>query len=351
MTPLRFVVPARGAGPSGGDVYDSHLARAWDAEHGRVDVLALPGTWPRPGATERHALALALRTTGTVLLDGLVGSPCPEEVEHAVAAGARVVLLVHLPLPAEAGLPPREAERLAGLESRTVRAASVVVTTSHWAAGDLVRRYGRDDVVVAVPGAVRGPAATGSRPPHLLVLGALTAVKNHAVLVPALATLRDLPWQATFAGPTGAQPAVAGGVARALAKAGLAGRVDLPGSVTGADLEALWVRTDLLLVPSLVETYGLVVTEALARTVPAVVAAGTGAVEALTGSPTPLPTDDVGPGAAVPPTDPAAWERVLHRWLTTPQLRAGWRAAAQVRREQLRTWADTAADLRRGLLG
>lgn len=351
MPPLRFVVPARGAGPSGGDVYDAHLARAWEAGHGRADVVALPGPWPRPGPREQHALRLALRTAGTVLVDGLVGSACPGEVEHAVAAGTRVVLLVHLALPAETGLPPQEAERLAELESRTVRAASVVVTTSHWAARDLEQRYGRDDVLVAAPGAERSPEATGSRPPHLLVLGALTAVKNHAVLVPALAALRDLPWQGTFAGPAGAQPDVAGSVARSLADAGLADRVDLPGTVTGADLEALWTRTDLLLVPSLVETYGLVVTEALAHAVPAVVAAGTGAVEALTGSTTATGTAAAGPGAAAPPTDPAAWERVLHRWLTSADLRAGWRAAARVRRQQLRTWADTAADLRRGLLG
>ena len=51
------------------------------------------------------------------------------------------------------------------------------------------------------------------------------------------------------------------------------------------------------------------------------------------------------------PTDPAAWEDVLRRWLTTPELREAWRRAAQVRRGQLRTWADTAADLRRGLFG
>src|SRR5699024_2135193 len=191
-------------------------------------------------------------------------------------------------------------------------AASAVVTTSRWAAADLTRRYGRADVVVAEPGAERGAVAPGSRPPHLLALGALTRVKNHAVLVPALDAVRDLPWQATFAGSAAAQPAVAEELAGALTAGGLADRVALPGVVTGDALEGLWQRTDLLLVPSLVETYGLVVTEALARGVPAVVAVGTGAVEALAGRPEQLPDDAA--GAAVPPTDPAAWARVLRRW-------------------------------------
>lgn len=367
MPDLRFIVPARGTGPSGGDVYDAHLARAWDAEHGRADVIALPGPWPRPGPGERRALSLALRGAGTVVLDGLVGSPCPEEVARAVRAGTRVVLLVHLPLPAEAGLPDDEQRRLAGLESGTVQAASHVLTTSHWAARDLARRYRRSDVIVALPGAVRGPVAVGSRPPRLLVLGALTAVKNHAVLVPALAALRELPWQATFAGPAEAQPAVAARLTGALADAGLTERVTLAGTVLGADLEQLWQRTDLLLVPSLVETYGLVVTEALAHAIPTVVAAGTGAVEALTGvgdlsagdgatattagQRPAVAATPAHPGTAVEATDAGAWEDVLRRWLTTPALRASWRRAALDRREHLRTWADTAADLRRGLLG
>ena len=351
MPGLRFVVPARGgAGPSGGDVYDARLARAWDGVHGRSHVLALPGGWPRPGPAERRALGLALRTSDTVVLDGLIGSACPREVEHAVARGTRVALLVHLPLPAEAGLPAEEAARLAELEEAAVRASSDVVATSTWAARDLTRRYGRRDVVVAVPGADPGPVAEGSRPPHLLALGALTAVKNHAVLVPALAALKDLPWQATFAGPAGAQPAVAADLAGALAAAGLTDRVTLPGAVVGDGLAALWRRTDLLLLPSLVETYGLVVTEALAHGIPAVVGAGTGAVEALTG--TAGRTDTTGaPGTAVEPGDPAAWEQVLRRWLTSAPLREDWRAAAHARRARLRTWADTATDLRRGLFG
>lgn len=367
MPALRLVVPARGSAPSGGDVYDAQLARAWQSGHGRADVVALPGGWPNPTAADRYALSLALRTTDPVLLDGLVGSACPREVAGAVAAGTRIALLVHLPLPAEAGLPTEEAQRLADLESATVAAASYVVTTSHWAARDLTRRYGRADVLVAEPGAVRGPLAGGSRPPHLLVLGALTAVKNHAVLVPALAAVRDLPWQATFAGPVDAQPAVADGVTRALARSGLGERVTLPGAVVGAELEALWQRTDLLLLPSLVETYGLVVTEALAHGVPAVVAAGTGAVEALTGVPEDAglrastgPTGRPGPepagttgiaGATVGPTDPDAWQHVLRRWLTTPELRASWQRAARTRRQRLRTWDRTATDLRRGILG
>ena len=56
-----------------------------------------------------------------------------------------------------------------------------------------------------------------------------------------------------------------------------------PGALTGARLDAVWAATDLLLLTSASETFGMVVTEALARGIPAVVTGGTGAVEALLG--------------------------------------------------------------------
>ena len=67
-----------------------------------------------------------------------------------------------------------------------------------------------------------------------------------------------------------------------------------PGPLEGAALARQWARTDLLLLPSTTETYGMVVTEALAHGVPAVVAAGTGAVEALDGTPGPRGAPDTG---------------------------------------------------------
>ena len=58
-------------------------------------------------------------------------------------------------------------------------------------------------------------------------------------------------------------------------------RIRVTGALTGSALDQRWDAADLLVLPSRVETYGLVVTEALARGIPAIVSAGTGAVEAL----------------------------------------------------------------------
>ena len=62
---------------------------------------------------------------------------------------------------------------------------------------------------------------------------------------------------------------------------GFGRRVRLTGRLTGSALAEVWAATDLLVSTSRVETYGLVVAEALAHGIPAVVPAGTGAVESL----------------------------------------------------------------------
>jgi glycosyltransferase involved in cell wall biosynthesis len=221
-----------------------------------------------------------------------------------------------------------------------------VVVTSHWSAADLRRRYAVPRLSVAVPGAAPAPPARGSEPPHLLVLGTLTPVKNHLTAVAALEQVADLDWTAAFVGPPSPDAGYAGRLAQRVAGSPVADRVELPGVLTGEDLERQWQRTDLLLVPSLVETYGLVVTEALAHGIPCLVAAGTGAVEALAGSgPGPDVDQDELAGAAVDPGDPAAWAAALRAWATDPGLRDRWRHAAADRRDHLRPWRDTAEDL------
>jgi glycosyltransferase involved in cell wall biosynthesis len=108
-----------------------------------------------------------------------------------------------------------------------------------------------------------------------------------------------------------------------------------------SELDQKWHAADLLILPSRTETYGLVVTEALARGIPAVVSAGTGAVEALEAGERTSGT--ALPGRAVPAGEPVGLAAVLRNWLTQPELRRAWRQAALARRDTLPGWQHTAA--------
>jgi glycosyltransferase involved in cell wall biosynthesis len=88
------------------------------------------------------------------------------------------------------------------------------------------------------------------------------------------------------------------------------------------------------------ETYGLVVTEALARGLPVIAAEVGGLAEALG-------EGDAGnrPGLLVAPDDSAALGEALSAWLGDAELRARLRRSAGERRESLPRWSTTASDV------
>ena len=87
----------------------------------------------------------------------------------------------------------------------------------------------------------------------------------------------------------------------------------------------------------------MVVTEALARGVPAVVSDG-GAAEALG-----FTADGKRPGVVVTPGDPVALGLALRQWLTDAAHRGELRTAALTRRATLDGWEKTAQRIRRAL--
>lgn len=344
--PPRLVVLSGLPGPSGGTVYNTRLALEWG-----VTPVHVTGPWPHPSphdeATLRQALLAGPRQQPLVV-DGMLACAAPQVVQDAVADGRALWVLVHLPLPAETGLAQGEHQRLEALEEAALAAATGVIVTSPWAATDLSRRYGIDRAVVAPPGTDPADAASGSKPPRLLTLASFTPRKNHRLLVQALTQVSSLSWTAHWVGASGAHDTT-GELRRLLADAGLTDRVRLEGPRTGQALEAAWARADLLLLPSLVETYAMVVSEALAREVPALVSAGTAAEQTLVGPaveglPTDPPSDRA--GAALDSHNPQAWAATVRTWLSDEEVRNRWRASARRRGAELPRWADTAAALR-----
>ncbi|MFC5996548.1 glycosyltransferase family 4 protein [Pseudonocardia hispaniensis] len=354
MTPVgprsvHVVVPADiddAAAPSGGNVYDRRICDSLSATGWSVREIAVAGTWPRPGPAARAVLARALHAVpdgAIVLLDGLVACGVPDVLVPR-AGRLRLVVLVHLPLGDEAGLGPGPAAELTALERETLHAARAVVATSPWVARRIVTRHGLARVHVATPGTDPAPLAPGTDgASRLLCVGSVTRTKGQDLLVEALAALTGEPevsFSCDLVGPMHRDPAHADAVRSAIERHRLGGRIRLTGPRTGARLDALYAAADLLVLPSRVEAYGMVVTEALARGIP-VLAAEVGGV------PETLGRDPAGrvPGILVPPDDAAALAAALRRWSGDAALREGLRRAARKRGGTLDAWETTSRRL------
>jgi glycosyltransferase involved in cell wall biosynthesis len=335
---LHFVVPAVVADasrPSGGSGYDRRLRTGLRELGVRVHEHVAAGCWPDPQAADRAALSAtlgALPDGDTVLIDGLVASAAPEIVA-GVAARLQVVVLVHLPLGVtDAGRRPAEGAML--------RRVAAIVATSPWTRSWLVEEYAvpADRVTVSLPGTDPSDLAPGTRSgSSLLCVGAVTPVKGHDLLVDALAATTGLSWFCTCVGSLDLAPGFVAGVRARLGRTGLADRVAFTGVLTGTALDAAYRSADVLVLPSRVETYGMVVTEALARGLPVVGFRTGGVAETLGRTP-----DGAVPGVLVPAGDTATLAVALSTWLRDAGFRARAREAAGVRRTTLSSWSETA---------
>ena len=137
------------------------------------------------------------------------------------------------------------------------------------------------DPAALAPGSADGGA--------LLCVAAVTRGKGHDVLLGGLATVADLAWRCACVGSLDRAPAFADHVQRRALAGGLRDRVHFAGPRTGAALDSAYAAADLLVLASHGETYGMVVTEALARGVPVLATDVGGVPEALGHGGTPRP--------------------------------------------------------------
>ena len=328
--------PAR---PSGGYVYDRRICRGLAVTGWQVIEHVAPGSWLGPDPAAEHALAQMIAGIvdgAVVLIDGLIASTVPN-ILVPEADRLRLVVLLHMSL--GEGPPGHPVARAEAREGAVLCAVQHVITTSSWTRERLLQRYALppDKVHVAQPGVDRAPLASGTDGGgELLCVAAVAPHKGHDVLLAALATIADLPWGCVCVGTLHREPAFVEGLRHRAEAAGIGDRVWLPGPRIGDDLASAYAAADVLVLASRAESYGMVVTEALARGLPVIATAVGGLPEGLGRT-----TDGSQPGLLVPPGDSVALAAALRDWLTDARLRQRLREAARERRSTLSDWDVT----------
>jgi glycosyltransferase involved in cell wall biosynthesis len=324
--------------PSGGNRYDRRVIDGLRSRGWAVQEAPVAGTWPTPAPAALAALDRCLTRiddSAVVLVDGLVASAADAVLQHH-AGRLRVVVLMHMPLGAHMGWGPTAARS----ERRVLASSAAVIATSAWTRDWVIAhcRLPHDRVQVAEPGVDPSTAGAGStHGGRLLCVAAVVPDKGHDVLVDALARVGADGWDCRCIGSLDRDPAFATRVEGQARACGLADRVVFSGPLTGAELGAAYASADLLVLPSRHETYGMVVTEALARAVPVVASRVGGVPDALGRGPGGVP------GILVPPGDAALLAEAVDTWLADPAIRRRLRTEARGRRRTLRGW-DTTTD-------
>ena len=341
MTPHRrcsFLVPGDLNTRTGGYTYDRHIIGGLRALGWQVDLLSLGEGFPAPDAAAREEAARvveALPDGALAVVDGLAFGVLPELVQRH-ARRLRWIALVHHPLGLETGLDAGRQQALFDSERRALAHARGVIVTSPSTARALADfEIEAARIAVVEPGTAPAPLSRGSggETLSLLCVASVTPRKGHALLVEALAGLKDRPWVLHCAGSLVMDRACASDVRRAIEHHGLQARVVLHGEQDEAGLRALYAKADAFVLPSFHEGYGMALAEALAHGLP-VISTRAGAI------PDTVPE---AAGVLVGPGSVHELRAALQRLMDDPSWRARLGEGARSVRTRLPSWSQSSA--------
>jgi len=320
---VSFFVPAAIDDParvSGGNVYDQHVRDGLRRSGWEVHMVPIPAD----DGTLTHQTLSRLPNGALALIDGLIAAHESVALDLQ-ATRLRLIVLAHM-VTADSR------------EGDAFRAAKRIIATSGWTRSEIISRHGSEpgDVVVAYPGT--DPAATTIASPaggRLLCVGVVAPHKGQDLLLEALAHLTDVDgWSCTFVGSLDGAPGFVDELTHTRHRARLTARAPFTGALVGTRLDSAYAGTDLVVVPSRSESFGMVVAEALARGIPVLASRVGGIPEALSNH---------SAGILVRPEDPRALEVALRGWLASPVQRSQLTGAAVAASRQARPWSATVA--------
>ena len=331
---------------SGGYLYDRRLVAYLRRQGDTVEIISLP--WRHYGRhlTDNLAADLPARLAGEydVLLQDELCHPSLVWANGRFARRAPVVAIVHHLRCSEAR--PRWQNALyRGIERRYLRSVDGFVFNSRTTQRAVESLVGGRPYVVATPGGDRFAAPAADErdrwrgPLRLLFVGNLIPRKGLHTLLAALASV-SVEWQLSVVGRA-ADPAYAWRMATLATRPPLAGRVAWRGLLDDTGLAAEMAASQVMVVPSDYEGFGIVYAEGMAFGLPAIATTGGAAAEIV--------TDGVD-GYLVAPGDAVALAERITILADDRARLAQMSAAARAHFARMPTWGDSCAAIRIFLL-
>jgi glycosyltransferase involved in cell wall biosynthesis len=341
---------------SGGYLYDRKLVEYLRAQGDEVELISLP--WRSYAAHLLDNLGdrqfeRLLKLKVDLLLQDELNHPSLFLVNDRLRARVSypIVSIVHHLRSSE--VHPSVLRRLyAQVERHYLRAVQGFVFNSRATQAAVANLSGKNaGGIVAYPGGNRfegslSPTAVTHRsrragPLQILFVGNLIPRKGLKTLIEALASLQSRNWLLHIAGRQDVDSAYTAAMKHLVRQRGIKDRVIFTGKLSENELNDALIRSQLLVVPSQYEGFGIVYLEGMCFGLPAVASTAGAAGEII---------EDGVNGYLVQPEDPAGLARRLERLVSDRGLLERMSLAALSRFAAFPTWEDSASRIREYLL-
>ena len=280
---ILFVIPGDINLPTGGYRYDKEIINAWKDSGIEVGLISLEGNYPFPTEHDKAKALDAIKGFGDAdiaVIDGLLGGASPEFMQ-ALSKIMPITALIHHPLCLENGLDEETAQTLKASEQKGLEFVSQIITTSPATTKTVSELFGFEShkIHTVLPGVKRTQISHGSQSKsiHLLCVSSIIERKGHTFLLQALSQLEDLNWRLDCYGSTEFDTKLFIGLQDFVMAEDLSQKVAFHGAVSDEMIEAAYAKSDVFVLPSLYEGYGMVYAEAIVRGLP-IIATTAGAI-------------------------------------------------------------------------
>jgi len=331
---IHFIIPGNIDALTGGYIYDKHIINGLSAQKWHVSLHSLSARFPFPSDHDleyAYSIIKKIPDHSLVVIDGLALAPLASQLCKA-SKRLRIVALVHHPVAEETGLTLAQQLQFKKLEQVALSVCSQISVTSAVTAKMLIEEYYVNPASIEViePGIAKMPVSIGSNKAsfNLLCIATLIPRKGHEVLLHALASLQEVPWNLDCIGDLDRDKQTSIRVKNCATKLGIRDRINFLGNLNVSKMRDALRSADLFVLASYHEGYGMALAEALGSGIP-IVATSAGAI---------IETVPQKAGLLVPAGDSRAFASALSRFFHEPRLRRRLTEGARGCRRTQRSW-------------
>lgn len=270
---LHFFITGDINTPSGEFIYNKKIIDGLRGRNYKVFVHNLPADFPFPSANsiaQLEDIVKSIPSDDLLLIPGVIVGSSPAIVE-GYAKNHKFIAYVHVPVSLSNGLSIYQKEIVLASEKTGFSKVQYCITSNESGKNALEERgVASINIYLAPAGTDPYPQKTNysKLPASLLCISNYTRKNGLIHLIKALSALKNKDWQLTCYGIKDYEPGYFDEIKALIKKNGLTDRIVLNNSLAHDKISEVYLASDLVVMPSDYESFGMTVSEALAHGIP-----------------------------------------------------------------------------------